>query len=474
MRNLTMMTDLYQLTMMNGYFLEGKANQSCVFDVFFRQKETMNYVVYAGLDQAIEYIRDLHFSDDDVSYLRSLNIFHPDFLDYLRGFKFTGDMYSVREGDIVYPQEPIVVVKAPLIEAQLIETALLNIISHQTLIATKSSRIVHAARGKSVVEFGLRRAQGPDAGIYGARAAIIGGCNGTSNVLTGQMFNIPVKGTHAHSWVMSFPTELDAFRAFARVYPDTCLLLVDTYDSVQGIKNAITVFNELKAHGHRPVGIRLDSGDLAYLSKLARRMLDEAGFTDAIVMASGDVDEYLLESLNNQGAKIDVYGVGTKLITSEDMPSLGGVYKISAIEKDGKLEPRMKISDSIVKVTNPGFKSLYRLYDKKSGMAVAGLITLKDEKLGKPLTITHETERWKSTTLDDYECRCMLYKIFDGGKNIYRSPSLDEIVKFAESEKAKFWDEYKRIDKPQIYKVNLSDKLYKLKHDILAKHKSRK
>lgn len=474
MRNLTMMTDLYQLTMMNGYFLEGKAKQTCVFDVFFRQKETMNYVVYAGLDQAIEYIRDLHFTDEDVSYLRSLDIFHPDFLEYLRGFRFTGDMYSVREGDIVYPQEPIVVVKAPLIEAQLIETALLNIISHQTLIATKSSRIVQAARGKSVVEFGLRRAQGPDAGIYGARASVIGGCNGTSNVLTGQMFNIPVKGTHAHSWVMSFDSELDAFRAFARVYPDSCLLLVDTYDSVQGIKNAITVFNELKASGHRPVGIRLDSGDLAYLSKLARKMLDEAGFTDAIVMASGDVDEYLLESLNNQGARIDVYGVGTKLITSEDMPSLGGVYKISAIEKDGKLEPRMKISDSIVKVTNPGFKSLYRLYDKKSGMAVADLITLKDEKLGKPLTITHETERWKSTTLDDYESRCMLYKIFDGGKNIYKSPSLDEIVKFAESEKAKFWDEYKRIDKPQIYKVNLSDKLYELKHRILAEHKSRK
>lgn len=471
MRNLTMMTDLYQLTMMDGYFLEGKANEIAVFDVFFRQKDTINYAVFAGLDQAIDYINDLHFSDEDIAYLRSLNVFHPQFLDHLKDFRFTGDMYSVREGDLVYPQEPIVTIKAPLLQAQLIETALLNIISHQTLIATKSARIVDAAHGKSVVEFGLRRAQGPDAGIYGARAAMIGGCNGTSNVLTGQMFDIPVKGTHAHSWVMSFDSELDAFRAFAKVYPDTCLLLVDTYDTIQGIKNAITVFNELKAAGHKPVGIRLDSGDLAYLSKVARRMLDNAGFKDAVVMASGDIDEYLLESLNSQGAKIDMYGVGTKLITSEDTPSLGGVYKLSAIERDGKLEPRMKISDSMVKVTNPGFKTLYRIYDKNNGMAVADLIALADEKPGKPLVLTHETERWKTTTLQDYELRPMHCKIFDGGKCVYLKPTLAEIVEFAKSEKAKFWDEYKRIDNPQIYKVNISDGLYALKHSMLLEHK---
>lgn len=471
MRNLTMMTDLYQLTMMNGYFLKGKAKETSVFDVFFRQKDTMNYAVFAGLDQAIEYIENLHFSNDDIEYLRSLEIFHPDFLDCLKDFRFTGDLYSVREGDIVYPQEPIMTVRAPIIEAQLIETALLNIVSHQTLIATKSARIVQAAKGKSVVEFGLRRAQGPDAGIYGARAAIIGGCNGTSNVLTGQMFNIPVKGTHSHSWVMSFDCELDAFRAFAEVYPDSCLLLVDTYDSVQGIKNAITVFNELREKGHKPVGIRLDSGDLAYLSKLARKMLDEAGFPDAIVMASGDIDEYLLESLGSQGAKIDVYGVGTKLITSEDMPSLGGVYKLSAIERGGAMQPRMKISDSIVKVTNPGFKTLYRLYDKSNGMAIADLIALEGEKLEKPLTLTHETERWKTTTLEDYDVRRMVYKIFENGKSVYERPTLSEIVEFANSEKAKFWDEYKRIDNPQIYKVNLSDELYELKHSILKSHK---
>lgn len=471
MRNLTMMTDLYQLTMMNGYFSEGKAEETAVFDVFFRQKHAINYAVFAGLDQAIDYVRDLHFSSEDIAYLRSLGMFCDGFLDYLKDFKFTGDMYSVREGDIVYPQEPIVVIKAPLMQAQLIETALLNIISHQTLIATKSSRIVSAADGKSVVEFGLRRAQGPDAGIYGARAAVIGGCNGTSNVLTGQMFDIPVKGTHSHSWVMSFDSELDAFRAFARVYPDSCLLLVDTYDTIEGIKNAIDVFKELRAAGHKPVGIRLDSGDLAYLSKVARSMLDKADFTEAIVMASGDIDEYLLQSLNAQGAKIDVYGVGTKLITSEDTPSLGGVYKLSAIERGGKLEPRMKISDSIVKVTNPGFKKLYRLYDKSSGMAAADLITLDGEALTKPLVLTHETERWKTTTLDDYDVRPMLEKIFENGRQVYVSPTLKEIIEFARSEKAKFWDEYKRIDNPQIYKVNLSDGLYALKQSILKSHR---
>ncbi len=468
-----MMTDFYQLTMMNGYFLKHKTGETAVFDVFFRQKDTMNYAVFAGLDQAIDYIENLRFSADDIEYLRSLGTFHPDFLEYLKNFRFTGDMYSVCEGDIVYPQEPIMIIKAPILEAQLIETALLNIVNHQTLIATKSARIVYAARGKNVVEFGLRRAQGPDAGIYGARASIIGGCRGTSNVLTGKMFNIPVKGTHAHSWVMSFDSELEAFRAFAEVYPDSCLLLVDTYDSVQGIKNAITVFNELKAKGHKPVGIRLDSGDLAYLSKLARRMLDEAGFPDAVVFASGDIDEYLLEALYSQGAKIDVYGVGTKLITSEDMPSLGGVYKLSAIERNGVLEPRMKISDSIVKVTNPGFKTLYRIYDKKNGMAVADLIALGGEKIDKPLVLTHETERWKTTTLADYDIRCMLHKIFENGKNVYDSPTLEKIVEFADAEKSKFWDEYKRIAKPHIYKVNLSNGLYELKHEILEQNKSR-
>lgn len=469
-----MMTDLYQLTMMNGYFLSGKAELESVFDVFFRQKDMMNYAVFAGLDQAIDYLENLSFSNDDIKYLEDLKIFDPKFLEYLANFKFTGDVYSVREGDVVFPQEPIITVKAPLIQAQLIETALLNIVCHQTLIATKTSRIVHAAAGKAVTEFGLRRAQGPDAGIYGARASIIGGCRGTSNVLAGQMFGISVKGTHSHSWVMSFPTELDAFREFAHQYPDSCLLLVDTYDSINGIKNAITVFNELRATGHEPMGIRLDSGDLAYLSKVARKMLDEAGFEKAVIFASGDIDEKLLISLNAQHAAIDIYGVGTKLITSEDMPSLGGVYKLAAIENNGKLEPRLKVSDTTIKLTNPDFKTLFRLYDKQSQKAIADLIALKDEKPEPPLTLRHETERFKTMYLEDFECREMKVKIFENGKNIYKRPTLDEIVKFANAELDRFWEEYKRLDNPHVYKVDLSDKLYDEKQALLSSYAKNK
>lgn len=470
MRNLTMMTDLYQLTMMNGYYLSGKAHTQCVFDVFFRQKDEINFAVFAGLEQAIDYIKNLSFTEDDIKYLRSLDIFDEGFLQELRSFKFTGDLYSVREGEIVFPQEPIMTIKAPLIEAQLIETALLNIVCHQTLIATKTARIVNEAVGKSVVEFGLRRAQGPDAGIYGARASIIGGCKGTSNVLAGQMFDISVKGTHSHSWVMSFNSEIEAFDEFAKYYPDSCLLLVDTYNTVNGIKNAIEVFKKLKAAGHKPMGIRLDSGDLAYLSKTARTMLDKAGFQDAVIFASGDIDEKLISSLNGQGAKIDIYGVGTKLITSEDMPSLGGVYKLSAIEVDGKMQPRLKVSDSAVKITNPDFKTVYRIYDKNTNMAIADLIALKDEKIEPPFTITHEFERWKSMKIENCELRELPIKIFDKGNNVYVPPSLEEIVKFANTEKARFWDEFKRQDNPHVYKVDLSDKLYEEKQALLHEY----
>lgn len=467
-RNLTMMTDLYQLTMMNGYFADGTYENTAVFDVFFRQKGQMNYAVSAGLSQAIEYIENLHFSAEDIEYLRSLDIFDKGFLEYLRSFRFTGDLYSVREGEIVFPYEPTLIVRAPIIQAQFVETALLNIVNHQTLIATKASRIVRAAAGKKVVEFGLRRAQGPDAGIYGARASIIGGCSGTSNVLAGQMFDVDCKGTHAHSWVMSYPSELEAFRAFAKVYPDNCLLLVDTYDSLRsGIPNAITVFKELKAAGHKPVGIRLDSGDLAYLSKKARKMLDEAGFKDAIIFVSGDIDENVLQQLNIQGAKTDVYGVGTKLITSEDMPSLGGVYKLSQIESGGKIRPVMKFSDSAEKITNPGFKTLYRIYEKSTGKAFADLIALEDEVLPTPITLTDETQRWKTTTLTEYEARKMLVPVYSKGKLVYDNPSLAESVKYREEEMERFWDEYKRLSNPHVYKVDLSDKLYELKQRLL-------
>ncbi len=471
-RNLTMMTDLYQLTMMNGYFITGTYKNEAVFDLFFRANDQMNYAVAAGLQQAIEYIKELRFNPDDIEYLRSLGIFDEKFIDYLKTFKFTGDIWSVEEGEIVFPSEPIMIVKAPIIEAQLVETTLLNIINHQTLIASKAARIVYSAKGANVIEFGLRRAQGPDAGIYGARASMIGGCKGTSNVLSGKMFDIVVKGTHSHSWVMSFPSELDAFRKFAEVYPDNCLLLVDTYDTLNsGIPNAITVFNELKANGHKPVGIRLDSGDLAYLSKKARKMLDEAGFPDAIIFASNDIDEYLISQLLLQDAKIDVYGVGTKLITSHDMQSLGGVYKMSRITRDGVDYPCIKISDTSGKTTNPGFKTLYRIYDPNTHMAFADLIALKDEKIGKPLKLTHELERWKSTVLEDYEIRNMLKKIFENGKCVYECPSLEKSIKFQESEADKFWDEYKRLAKPHIYKVNLSDGLYELKQSLLKKSK---
>ena len=469
-RNLTMMTDLYQLTMMNGYFVNGTYKNTAVFDVFFRQKGQMNYAVSAGLTQAVDYINNLRFDKADIEYLRSLKQFDDGFLDYLSNFKFTGDMYSVVEGELVFPYEPTLIVRAPIIEAQFIETALLNIVNHQTLIATKASRIVKAAAGKKVVEFGLRRAQGPDAGIYGARASIIGGCSGTSNVLAGQMFDVDCKGTHSHSWVMSYTSELEAFRAFAEVYPDNCLLLVDTYDSLKsGIPNAITVFNEIKAKGHKPVGIRLDSGDLAYLSKKARKMLDDAGFEDAIIFASGDIDEHVLQQLNLQGAKTDVYGVGTKLITSEDMPSLGGVYKLSQIERENKKYPVMKFSDSVEKITNPGFKTLYRIYEKDSGKAFADLIALEGEELPKPLTLTHETERWKTTTLNDYEARKLLRPIFRNGKLVYECPPLSESVKYRENEMERFWDEYKRLVNPHVYKVDLSDELYALKQNLLNK-----
>lgn len=471
-RNLTLLTDFYQLTMMNGYLKSGVANQTAVFDLFFRQKGQLTYAISAGLEQAIDYIQNLHFDAEDIEYLKEQKVFSQEFLDYLKDFKFTGDIYAVREGEPVFPMEPILVVKAPLIQAQLIETALLNIINHQTLIATKASRINTVAGEGKVVEFGLRRAQGPDAGIYGTRASIIGGCNGTSNVLSAQMFGISAKGTHAHSWVLSFPSELEAFRAFANIYPDSCLLLVDTYDTIKsGVPNAITVFKELREKGHKPVGIRLDSGDLAYLSKKARKMLDEAGFEDAIIFVSNDIDEYLISSLNAQGAKIDRYGIGTKLITSEDMPSLGGVYKLAQIEKDGQAIPKIKLSNSIEKITNPGFKTVYRIYDKETKMAVADLIALVGETLPKPLTLTHETERWKQMTLADYDVKELLTPIFKAGKLVYEIPSLTQSAEYCKNSLALFEDEYKRITNPHIHKVDLSDGLYNLKQNLLKTKK---
>lgn len=469
MRNLTLMTDLYQLTMMYGYMKKGIENKTAVFDLFFRTSEDMRYGVCCGLEQAVEYITNLHFEEDEIEYLRSLNLFDEEFLGKLKNFRFTGDVYAVPEGTVVFPYEPLLTVKAPLFEAQFVETALLNIINHQTLIATKASMIVHAAAGKAVMEFGLRRAQGPDAGIYGARAAMIGGCVGTSNVLTGKMFDVPVLGTHAHSWIMSFPTELDAFRAYAKVFPDNCVLLVDTYDTLKsGVPNAIIALKELKEQGYVPKGIRLDSGDLAYLSKKARKMLDEAGLPEAKIYASGDIDEIVLQSLHVQGAQIDVYGIGTKLITSHSHPSLGGVYKLAAIEEDGELKPRIKISNTVEKVTNPGVKTVYRIYDAEK-KAAADLISLRDETfdVSKPLTIYHPTETWKTMTFTDYEMKDIMVAVIKDGKLVYDMPSIDKICTHAKASLDEFYDEYKRITNPHIYKVDLSDKLYNMKKEIL-------
>lgn len=470
-RNLTLLTDLYQLTMMSGYFKSGKTEDVAVFDLFFRRNNIITYSVAAGLEQAIEYIRSIRFTEDDIAYLRSLHLFDEDFLEYLKGFRFTGDVYAVPEGTLVFPEEPIITVKAPVLEAQFVETALLNIVNHQTLIASKSAKIAYAAQGDSVMEFGLRRAQGPDAGVYGARAAVIGGCTSTSNVLAGQLFGIPVAGTHAHSWVMNFPSEYEAFKAYAAVFPDACMLLVDTYDTLRsGIPNAIRVFKELRAEGHEPVGIRLDSGDLAYLSKRARRMLDEAGFPKTVICASGDLDEYLIASLKNQGAKIDLWGVGTKLITSADMPSLGGVYKLSCLYPAGGGEvPKIKLSDNSDKITNPAFKDVWRIYDKKTGKAEADLIVVRGEvpDESKPLTIFHPKETWKRTTFTDYTVRPLTVQVIRGGELAIPLPSLADVCAYAAREKESFWDEYKRNDNPHVYKVDLSQRLFDIKNQLI-------
>ncbi len=465
-----MMTDLYQLTMMYGYYKNGMSKNIAVFDVFFRRSiQDSRYAVVAGLEQLIEYIENLSFESDDIEYLRSLDLFDEEFLSVLEHFSFTGEIYAMPEGSVAYPYEPLIRVKAPVMEAQLVETAILNIVNHQTLIATKASRVVYAAGDTSVFEFGLRRAQGPDAGIYGARAAIIGGCNGTSNVLTGQMYDVPVKGTHSHSWVMSFPTELDAFRAYAELYPDNCLLLVDTYDTLRsGMPNAIQVFKELKAAGHEPVGIRLDSGDLAYLSKKARQMMDEAGFPNAKVFATNDLDEHSIYDLRSQGAAIDVWGVGTRLITSENNPALGGVYKLAAEEINGEMIPRIKISENEEKITLPGIKQVYRLYGS-DGMAVADYIALDEETVdtAKPLTIFDPRAPWKRMTLTDFTAKPLLVPVFVDGKCCYDLPTLSEIKEYAASQLNTFWEEYRRLNVPHIYKVDYSQKLYDLRARLL-------
>jgi len=473
MKNLTMLTDFYQLTMMQGYFRQGYHNKMAVFDVFFRElPPNSGYAIAAGLEQVVEYLENLSFSEDDIAYLRSLEVFDPEFLEELRNFRFTGDIDAIPEGTVVFPQEPLLRVKARLLEAQFIETAVLNLINFQTLIASKAARVVEAAGGGTVMEFGLRRAQGPDAGVLGARAAFIGGCQSTSNVLAGQRFGIPVAGTQAHSWIQSFPSELEAFRAYARTFPDNCLLLVDTYNVLRsGVPNAIKVGQELKAQGKRLKGIRIDSGDLAYLSREARKMLDEAGFEDAIIVASNDLDEETIWSIRNQGAPIDSWGVGTRLITSIDFPALGGVYKLAAIEEDGVFSPRIKVSENIAKITNPGIKKVVRFYNKE-GKALADLIALEDEVFpeNQPLTIFDPVETWKRKTLRNFKTRELMVPVFRGGKRVIDLPPLAEIQAYARKELDTLWEEVRRLKNPHKYIVDLSQKLYDLRQKLLYDH----
>ena len=475
--NLTLLTDLYELTMMQGYF-KNQNHDVVVFDAFYRTNPCDGgYAICAGLAQVIDYIEHLHFDADDIRYLKSLGIFDDDFLTYLSGFHFSGDIYAVPEGSVIFPREPLIKVVAPIMEAQLIETAVLNILNHQSLIATKAARVCHAAQGDGVMEFGLRRAQGPDSGTYGARAAIIGGCKGTSNVLAGQLFNVPVLGTHAHSWIMSFPDEYTAFSEYARLYPSACILLVDTYDTLKsGVPNAIRVFNEMR-EANIPLtyyGIRMDSGDLAYLSKEVRKMLDAAGFPDAVISASNDLDEYLIESLKQQGATITSWGVGTNLITSKDNPAFGGVYKLAAIrEKDGIFQPKIKLSENIEKVTNPGNKTFYRVYDKATKKIKADLICLVDEVFDEAdtLKLFDPAAPWKKTRLagGTYTLREMLLPVIQNGRTVYQSPDVMEIRQICEQEKDTLWEETKRFVNPHEVYVDLSQKLYDMKADLLNK-----
>ena len=474
-----MMTDLYELTMMQGYFFEG-SQDTVVFDVFYRSNPSGSaYAITCGLSQLIDYVKNLSFSYDDIEYLRGLGIFREEFLSYLAGFHFSGDIYAIPEGSVVYPKEPLVKVIAPIMEAQLVETAILNIINHQSLIATKASRVNYAAGG-GVMEFGLRRAQGPDAGTLGARAAVIGGCDGTSNVLAGELFGIPVLGTHAHSWIMSFPDEYTAFRTYAQMYPDACILLADTYDTLKsGIPNAIRVFKEMKEQGIHSAkyGIRLDSGDLAYLSKKARKMLDEAGFPDAIISASSDLDEYLINSLKNQGAAITSWGVGTNLITSADNPAFGGVYKLAAIKKPGETEftAKIKISENPEKITNPGNKTVYRIYDNETGKIKADLICLVGETYdtSRDLKIFDPISTWKKSVIPGgtYHMRELLVPIFQSGQCVYDSPDTMTIKHFCEQELDTLWDENRRLVNPQTVYVDLSRPLFDLKHSLLGDEK---
>lgn len=474
-QNYTMLCDFYQLTMGNGYLRSGHANCTAYFDLFFRRvPDKGGYAICAGLEQVCNYIENLHFDEEDIEFLRSKKVFTEDFLEYLKNFKFEGDIFAIPEGTPVFPNEPLITVRAPAIQAQLIETMLLLLVNHQSLIATKASRIVRAAEGRAVSEFGSRRAQGASGAILGARAAYIGGCTGTACVIADEQYGVPSTGTMAHSWVQMFDTELEAFEEYCRTYPDSTTLLVDTYNVLKsGVPNAIKAFDKiLKPLGARPKGIRLDSGDIAYLSIEARKMLDEAGYSDCKIVASNSLDEHIISNLIRQGAKIDLFGVGERLITASSEPVFGGVYKLVAVEKDNTLTPKIKISENVAKITNPHYKKLYRLFDNNTGKAIADLLCVHDEVIdeSQPLEIFDPDFTWKRQTLTNFTAKELQVPVFLNGKRVYKLPEISEIQSYCKGELDKLWDSVLRFENPHNYYVDLSQKLWDIKQNLLSRH----
>ncbi|MBQ7793457.1 MAG: nicotinate phosphoribosyltransferase [Clostridia bacterium] len=475
--NYTLLTDFYEFTMANGFFNKGYRDKIAYFDMFFRRvPDDGGFAIMAGVQQLIEYLKNLSFTAEDIEYLRSRDMFSGAFLDYLANFKFTCDVWAVPEGTPIFPHEPIVVVRGPVVEAQFIETMILLTINHQSLIATKANRIVRAAEGRPVMEFGSRRAQGYNAAILGARAAYLGGCVGTACTVSDRDFGVPALGTMAHSWIQLFDSEYEAFKAYAEAYPDNCTLLIDTYNVLKsGIPNAIKVFDEvLKPLGKRPKGVRIDSGDITYLSKKCRKMLDDAGYPDCGIVASNSLDEYIIRDMIIQGAKIDSFGVGERLVTSKSAPVFGGVYKLAAVENDnGEVVPKIKISENVEKITTPGFKQVYRLYSRESSAAIADVITLHDEVIddSKPYEIFDPEHTWKRKTVTDFYARPLLKPIFEKGECVYDQPSLEALREYCRMEIDGLWDEVKRFENPHTYYVDLSQKLWDMKYGLLGKYK---
>ena len=472
--NLTLLTDFYEFTMANGFFSEGVGNKTAYFDMFFRTIPSGGgFAIMAGVEQLIDYFKNLKFTDEDIDYLRSKKIFNENYLEYLKNFEFACDVWAIPEGTPIFPQEPIVTVRGPIVQAQFLETMILLTINHQSLIATKANRIVRAAAGRPVMEFGSRRAQGADAAILGARAAYIGGCSGTACAIADREYGVPALGTMAHSWVQMFDSEYEAFTAYARQYPDSCMLLIDTYNVLEsGLPNAIKVFDEvLKPMNKRPKGVRIDSGDITYLSKKCRKILDDAGYSDCGICASNSLDEYIIRDTLMQGAKIDSFGVGERLITSMESPIFGGVYKLVAVENsEGKIIPKIKISENVAKITTPGFKQVYRLYSKETGNAIADVVALRDEEIDneKPYEIFDQEHIWKKKTVTDFYVRPLLKQIFKNGKCVYENPSLETLKEYCALEVDKLWDEVKRFENPHTYYVDLSKPRWDVKYRLLS------